>query len=234
MRTVRGKPFAFAVVVAALAAFLGGRAIGAAGESGWAPRVTNPWFPLRPGTTYIYKGMRDGRPSREVFTVTRSTKVIQGVRCTAVFDRLYLRGRLFERTTDWYAQDRRGVVWYFGERTAELDAKGRVTSTEGSWQSGVDGAKAGIYMSARPRVGQSFRQELYPGHADDHFAVVSLNASVSVPYVTSHRALLTKEWTPLEPGVLDHKLYVRGIGTVKEETVKGGSERNVLVAVRRG
>jgi hypothetical protein len=225
-----------AVVVAAIApaaALLGSGPI-AAGQRGFADRVTNPWFPLRPGTTYVYTGMRDGRPSRELFTVLRATKVIQGVRCTAVFDRLYLRGRLFERTTDWYAQDRRGVVWYFGERTAELDAKGRVTSTEGSWQSGVDGAEAGIYMSARPRVGQSFRQELYPGHADDHFAVVSLNASVSVPYVTSHRALLTKEWTPLEPGVLDHKLYVRGIGTVKEETVTGGSERNVLVAVRRG
>ena len=202
-------------------------------ESGWAPRVTNPWFPLRPGTTYVYTGVRDGQPSRDLVTVTRSTKVIQGVRCTAVSDRLYVRGRLFERTTDWYAQDRRGTVWYFGERTAELDANGHVTSTEGSWQSGVDGAKAGIYMPAHPRVGQSFRQELYAGHAEDHFRVLSLNASVNVPYISSRHALLTEEWTPLEPDVLDHKLYVRGIGTVQEQTVKGGSERNVLVAVRR-
>ena len=232
---MRIKPLVLvAMAAAAFAVLVGGGANAVASEAGWAPRVTNPWFPLRPGTTYVYTGMKDGRPSRELFTVTRPTKMIQGVRCTAVSDRLYLRGRLFERTTDWYAQDRQGAVWYFGERTAELDAHGRVTSTEGSWQSGVDGAKAGIYMSAHPRVGQSFRQELYPGHADDHFRVVSLNASVSVPYVTSRHALLTKEWTPLEPGVLDHKLYVRGIGTVKEETVKGGSERNVLVAVRRG
>jgi hypothetical protein len=231
MRSVRIKSLGLVVVAAVV---LVGGANALASDTGWAPRVTNPWFPLRPGTTYVYTGMRDGHPSRELFTVTRSTKVIQGVRCTAVFDRLYLRGRLFERTTDWYAQDRRGAVWYFGERTAELDANGHVTSTEGSWQSGVDGAKAGIYMSAHPSVGQSFRQELYRGHADDHFAVVSLKASVSVPYVTSHHALLTKEWTPLEPGVLDHKLYVRGIGTVKEETVKGGSERNVLMSVRRG
>ncbi len=200
----------------------------------FSDRVTNQWFPLRPGTTYVYRGVKDGQASRELFTVTRSTKTIQGVRCTAVFDRLYLRSRLFERTTDWYAQDRHGAVWYFGERTAELDAHGRVTSTEGSWQSGLHGAKAGIYMSAHPRVGQSFRQELYVGHADDHFRVLSLNASVNVPYVSSRHALLTKEWTPLEPGVIDHKLYVRGIGTVEEETVTGGSERNVLVAVRRG
>ena len=215
-------------------ALAGGGAGAGASETGWAPRVTNAWFPLRPGTTYVYNGVKDGQPSRELFTVTRLTKVIQGVRCTAVSDRLYLRGRLFERTTDWYAQDRRGAVWYFGEQTAELDAQGRVTSTAGTWQSGVDGAKAGIYMPAHPRVGQSARQEFYAGHADDHFRVVSLDASVSVPYISSRHALLTKEWTPLEPGVIDHKLYVRGIGTVKEETVKGGSERNVLVAVRRG
>ena len=212
---------------------LGAGAI-AGGPGGFTARVANPWFPLRPGTTYVYSGVRDGKPSRDLVTVTHSTKVIQGVRCTAVSDRLYLRGRLFERTTDWYAQDRSGAVWYFGEQTAELDAHGRVTSREGSWQSGVDGAKAGIYMPAHPRVGQSARQELYVGHADDHFRVLSLDASVSVPYISSRHALLTKEWTPLEPGVLDHKLYVRGIGTVKEETVKGGSERNVLVAVRRG
>jgi len=225
-----------AAIIAALAAgatSLGGGAF-AAGPGAFAGRVTNPWFPLRPGTTYVYEGVRDGQPSRELFTVTRSTKTIQGVRCTVVYDRLYLRGRLRERTTDCYAQDRRGAVWYFGEQTAELDARGRVTSTEGTWRSGVDGAKAGIYMPAHPRVGQSFRQELYAGHAEDHFRVLSLDASVSVPYISSRHALLTKEWTPLEPGVVDHKLYVRGIGTVKEEPVKGGSERNVLVAVRRG
>ena len=225
-----------AAIVAALAAgatSLGGGAT-AAGDRGFVDRVTNPWFPLRPGTTLTYNGVRDGQPSRELFTVTHLTKVIQGVRCTVVSDRLYLRGRLFERTTDWYAQDRRGAVWYFGEQTAELDAHGRVTSREGTWQSGVDGAKAGVYMPAHPRVGQSLRQELYVGHAEDYFRVLSLNASVTVPYISSRHALLTKEWTPLEPGVLDHKLYVRGIGTVKEETVKGGSERNVLVELRRG
>lgn len=228
----RPMPLKLACACACVLALAGSGAADGAG-GGWAPRVTNPWFPLRPGTTYVYTGVRDGEPSRELLTVTRLTKTIQGVRCTVVNDRLYVRGRLRERTTDWYAQDRRGAVWYFGERTAELDRQGRVTSREGTWQSGVDGAKAGIYMPAHPRVGQSFRQEFYAGHAEDHFRVLSLNASVTVPYVSSRQALLTNEWTPLEPDVLDHKLYVRGIGTVKEETVQGGSERNVLVAVLR-
>ncbi len=196
-------------------------------------RIDNPWFPLRPGTKFGYSGIKDGKAARDVYRVTSATKTINGVRCTAVSDRLFLAGRLAERTTDWYAQDRRGNVWYFGEATAELDRTGRVTSTEGSWQAGRQGAQAGIYMTAQPMVGQSRRQEYYKGHAEDHFAVLSLRASVSVPFVTSKRALLTKEWTPLEPGTLDHKYYVRGIGEVKEVAVKGPTERLELVAVRR-
>ena len=205
----------------------------AASTSKFVDRVDNPWFPLVPGTTFVYRGRKDGEPSRERLTVTSLTKTIQGVRCIALHDRLFLSGRLEERTTDWYAQDRRGNVWYFGEATAELDRAGHVTSTEGSWLAGRNGAKAGIYMTARPTVGQSRLQEYYKGHAEDHFAVVSLRARVSVPYTTSNRALLTKEWTPLEPGTLDHKYYVRGIGNVKEVTVKGPLERSELVSVHR-
>ena len=218
----------FSVIVAALFAQGSGGATG-----GFAPRVDNPWFPLTPGTTFVYRGVKDGKAARDVFKVLRTTKTIQGVRCTSVRDRLYLAGRLEERTTDWYAQDLRGNVWYFGEATAELDRAGHVTSTEGTWQAGRNGARAGIYMPAHPRVGQTGRQEYYKGHAEDHFAVVSVRASVSVPYLSSTRAVLTKEWTPLEPGTLDHKYYVRGVGTVKEVTVKGPLERDVLLSVRR-
>ena len=167
-------------------------------------------------------------------TVTHRTAVIDGAPCVVIENRLYLRGSLGERTTDWYSQDRLGNVWYFGESTAELDKNGHVTSTEGTWQAGRDGARPGIFMPADPTVGQSGRQEFYIGHAEDHFKVISLHANVQVPYVTSKNALLTEEWTPLEPGVIDHKYYVRGIGNVLERTVKGGDERNTLISVRRG
>jgi hypothetical protein len=187
--------------------------------------VRNPWFPLAAGTTFVYTGEKDGERGRDVFRVTNRTKRVDGVSCTEVDDRLYTAGHLAERTKDWYAQDARGNVWYFGESTAELDKSGHVTSREGSWRSGVNGAKAGIFMPAEPRVGQSFRQEYYKGQAEDHVAIVRVDASVIVRYAASAHALLTKEWTPLEPGVLDHKLYVRGIGEVKEETIKGGDER---------
>ncbi len=204
------------------------------GPGGFAGRVSNPWFPLRPGSTYVYRGVKDGLASRDVFTVTAATKVIQGVRCTVVHDRLYLMGHLRERTQDWYAQDKAGNVWYFGEATAELSPSGRIVSTEGSWRSGVDGAQAGVFMPAHPHPGQTGRQEYYKGHAEDHFRVLSLSADVDTPGASSRHALLTREWTPLEPGVVDHKLYVGGIGTVLEQAVRGGDERNALVSRRSG
>ena len=201
--------------------------------SDFSARVDNPWFPLKPGTTYVYTGVRDGQPARDVLTVTHQTAMIDGVPCVVIQDRLYVRGRLHERTTDWYTQDKAGNVWYFGETTAEFDKNGRVTSTSGTWKAGVDGAIPGIYMFANPKVGQSARQEFYKGEAEDHFQVLSLHASVKVPYVKSAQALLTKEWTPLEPSVIDHKLYVRGIGTVLEEAVKGSDERFELISVTK-
>ena len=200
--------------------------------SSFSARVDNQWFPLKPGTRYVYTGIKDGKRSRDLVTVTRQTKKIDGATCIAVQDRLYLRGRLGERTTDWYSQDAPGNVWYFGEKTAELDAHGHVTSTEGTWTAGVDGAKPGIYMPANPRLRQSAQQEFYKGHAEDHFKVIGLFGTVAPPGTTN--TLLTQEWTPLELGVLDHKMYVRGIGAVLEQTEKGGNERNELVSVTRG
>jgi hypothetical protein len=224
------------VLASALLASLAGTATSAAPPSfvpaNFVDRVDNPWFPLKPGTVLVYRGVKDGRPSRDVVTVTSRKRTIAGVRATEVEDRLYERGRLAERTTDWYAQDRQGNVWYLGERTAELDANGRVTSREGSWLAGRDGARAGLFMPGDPKVGYTARQEYYKGHAEDHFRVLALTASVTTPFVSSRHALLTREWTPLEPGTIDHKLYVRGIGTVREQTVKGGKELAVLVSVR--
>jgi hypothetical protein len=195
--------------------------------------VTNPWFPLRPGTVFTYRGVKDGKSAVDVLTVTHLTKTIAGIPATVVHDRLFLNGRLEERTTDWYAQERSGTVWYLGEQTAELNASGKVTSTEGSWLTGVRGARAGIYMPAQPAVGQTGRQEYFKGHAEDQFKVLSLAARVSSPAVSSTHALLTQETTRLEPATLDHKLYVRGIGTVREEAVKGPLERLILVSVKR-
>jgi len=195
-----------------------------AGARTFVRTVDNPWFPLKPGSVWRYRGVKDGKASRDIVRVTGPTKTILGVRTTAVSDRLFLSGKLEERTTDWYAQDSRGNVWYFGENTAELDRHGRVKTREGSWQAGVNGARQGLFMPADPRVGQTGLQEFLKGHAEDHFKVLR----------RTRTTLLTKEWTPLEPGVIDHKHYRRGVGTVLEETVRGGDERNKLVSFKPG
>jgi hypothetical protein len=219
--------------VAWLAGLLGVVLIASAPAT-YSPNVTNPWYPLRAGTVYVYTGTKDGKPTRDVVTVTHRTIVITGAPCVVVQDRLFEAGKLEERTSDYYTQDRAGNVWYFGEDTAELSPAGKVVSTEGTWRAGRNGARPGIYMPARPRVGQTGRQEYYRGQAEDHFRVVSLHSTVRVPYVASRAALETREWTPLEPGTLDQKVYVRGIGVVKEASLRGPVERSVLVSRSTG
>src|SRR3954467_7423243 len=133
----------------------------------------NPWFPLRPGTTTILRGTDEGEHLRERVHVTYRTKLIEGVRTRVVTDVLRRgNGKLAERTTDWYAADDAGNVWYFGEATATYDEKGRLESREGSWQAGLHGARAGMIMSAHPHPTQAFRQEFLRGHAEDQAWIV--------------------------------------------------------------
>jgi hypothetical protein len=199
--------------------------------AGFGPDVTNPWFPLPPGRTLVSTGTKDGRKALDLFAPSHRMRVVGGVRTRVVSDRLYLDGVLAERTSDYYAQDRCGNVWYFGEDTAELDRHGRVVSTEGTWHAGVDGARPGVFMQAHPQLGRRFRQEWYQGHAEDVFKVIDRSATVAVPYGSFRHALRTAEWTALEPDVLDSKLYVRGVGQVAEVSVTGPREVLRLVEV---
>ena len=194
--------------------------------------VDNPYLPFIAGTTFVYEGTRDGKSQRDEVVVTSQKKVILGVPCVVVKDTATHDGALLEQTDDWYAQDREGNVWYFGEDTKEYE-NGKVVSTEGSWQSGVDGAQPGIVMPAHPEVTNSFRQEYYTGHAEDMFWIVSLGESVAVPYGPFSNALLTLEWTRLEPKVIDKKFYASGIGLVLEASASGPNERAGLVSIAK-
>jgi hypothetical protein len=196
----------------------------------FVPVIDNSWLPFKPGSVLRYTGTKDGKRAKDVTTVTSRTEVVNGVTCVVVDDKLWLNGKLEETTLDYYVQDTAGNVWYFGEDTQELDANGNITSTEGSWRAGVDGVVPGIFMEANPVVGHAFSQEYLQGSAEDHFEVLSLTESVTVPAGSYTNVLLTKEWTPLEPDVLDHKFYVRGIGEVREVAVKGPKEELTLVS----
>lgn len=195
-------------------------------------RVTNDYFPLTPGATLVYEGTKAGKMQRDTFVVTRKTRTILGVVCTVVRDTVTLNGRPVERTFDWYAQDKAGNVWYFGEDSRDF-VGGRWRRSDGSWEAGVDGAKPGIVMQARLRPGRPYRQEYYPGYAEDMARVLGMTASVAVPYGVFERVLVTREWTPLEPGTVERKYYARGLGEIKSVIIKGGSEEMELVAVPR-
>ena len=199
----------------------------------FSPNVTNTWFPLIPGHANVYRGSKDDTPALNVFTVTHRTKVVGGVRTRVVEDRLYLNNVLHERTSDYYAQDRCGNVWYFGEDTATLAPDGTVISRDGTFHAGVDGAQAGVFMQARPQLDRRFRQEWYKGHSEDTFKIIDRSATVTVIAGTFAHALRAEETTALEPDVVDNKYYVKGIGEVSEVAVKGGTEKLELIEVIR-
>jgi hypothetical protein len=194
-------------------------------------KIDNKYFPLKPGTTFVYKGKFHGVPERDEMAVTHDTKRVMGVRCVVASDRVTESGELIEQTYDWYAQDEKGNVWYFGEHVTEYK-NGKVTGHEGSWESGVDGAKPGIAIQAHPKVGDTYRQEYSKGVAEDRAKVLSLNKSATVPYGSFDHVLMTEEWTPLEPNVVERQYYVAGVGDIIESTVKGPPERIELVAVK--
>ena len=190
--------------------------------------VDNPFFPMVAGATFVF----DGDEHVEV-TVLTETKSILGVAATVVRDQVFVDGELAEDTLDWYAQDRQGNVWYFGEQTAEYE-NGKVTSTAGSWEAGVDGAQPGIVMLADPEAGDRYRQEFYAGEAEDLAEVTAVTGSVKTPAGSwsGSDVLVTEEWTLLEPDVRERKTYVRGVGVVEIRTIKGGKELTTLTEAK--
>jgi hypothetical protein len=173
-------------------------------------------------------GIKDGATQTDTVVVTHRTRTIDGVRATSITDVAMHGPNVLERTTDWYVQDNTGNVWYFGEATKAYLPNGTV-DTPGSWLAGVHGARPGIVMTPHPAVGDAHRQEYWPGHAEDQYWLVDVAQTVTVPFVTSHHAALTLEWSRLEPTVIDQKYYVHGIGVVKELTAKGPTEYANLV-----
>jgi hypothetical protein len=187
--------------------------------------IDNPYLPLRPGARWVYRETdAKGAVQRVVVKVTHRTRLIaNGVTARVVRDTVTEKGRLVEDTYDWYAQDRRGNVWYLGEDTKEYQ-DGKVVSTEGSWEAGVDGARPGIAMPAHPRSGMQYRQEFLKGEAEDRARVLGRFGDT----------LLTKDWNPLERGAVEYKLYTRGVGLVLALGVSSGSREELMGFTRGG
>ncbi len=192
--------------------------------------IDNPWMPFAVGAKWVYRETdQEGAEQKVEVTVLDETRAIMGIEARVVHDVVTEDGQLVEDTFDWYAQDADGNVWYFGEDTKEFE-DGKVATTAGSWEAGVDGAQPGILVPADPEDGMTYRQEYYAGEAEDMAEVLSLDEKVEVPFGSYDGVLMTKEWTPLEPDILEHKFYANGVGVVLALAISGGSDREELVS----
>jgi hypothetical protein len=191
--------------------------------------VTNSFMPLLPGTKFIYHEQTNERTEINEVTVTTDSLRIIGVKCVVVTDVLTNeKGEIQESTIDWYAQDKDGNVWYFGEDTKEYE-NGKMLSTAGTWKAGVNGAQPGIVMPGKPLFGIPYRQEYLFNEAEDMGKIVSNSETVTVPYGTFNNCIMTEEWSPLEPGVIEQKYYASGTGNIKTIMIKGGNEVTELL-----
>jgi hypothetical protein len=194
-------------------------------------KIDNKYYSLNPGTIMTYKGTdEEGNSMLDIITVTNDTKEIQGIPTRVVNDTVFVEGKLEETTNDWYAQDDKGNVWYMGEDTTDFTNK--KNPHEGSWESGVKGAKAGLIMLAEPKVGVTYDQEVAKDVAEDKATVLSFNNNVTVPYGFFSNVLKTKEFSALEPDVIEEKYYTANVGDIKEQTLKGSKEGIALVKIK--
>ncbi len=195
-------------------------------------RVDNRYSPFLPGTKWVYASRTPKGEERIVVEVLNRTKMIAGIRATVVNDVVRRDGELIEATFDWYAQDRRGNVWYLGENTKEY-RHGAVVSTEGSWEAGVDGASAGVMMFAHPNVGQPYRQEYYAGHAEDQAKVLTLSTQAATPAGEFVHVRMTEDTTALDANAVEMKFYAPGVGVVQELDLSPEFARTELLYVHR-
>jgi hypothetical protein len=193
--------------------------------------IDNPYFPLQPGTTFIYEGQMPDGFEHDEFAVTHNTRVILGVTCVEVHDSVFTDGALTEDTFDWFAQDRDGNVWYFGENTHELE-DGLITTIAGTFVAGVNGDKPGIIMKAHPAVGDFYRQEFSLNNAEDFAQTLSVNEVVTVHGRTFNHCLKSEETTPLEPDLLEDKFYAPGVGNIKTLDVHTGAASELVRIIR--
>jgi hypothetical protein len=195
--------------------------------------ITNSYMPLIPGIKFTYQVVTDEGNEVDEIIVTVDTKTIMGVKCIVVSDiSRNTNGDTLESTKDWYAQDLEGNVWYFGEDTKEYE-NGVISSTEGSWMAGENKAQPGIVMFAKPILGIPYRQEYLFNEAEDMGKVISMSENVTVPYGIFSDCMMTEEWSPLEPDVIEHKYYAYGIGNIKSVMIEGGNEISELTSVSK-
>jgi hypothetical protein len=242
------RPIAVAIAVLALTACGGGGSKSKSSSASSLPQGTkpvkldpadfttnidNPYWPMRPGSHWVYREVENGETQRVDVTVTNQSKTLAGIEARVVHDRVSRYGETLEDTYDWYAQDSAGNLWYLGEDTAEYE-NGKLKTKEGTWAAGVDGAEPGVVVPAHPKQGMTYREEYYAGHAEDGAEVLGVTSQVQVPFGRFQNAMLTRNFSTIEPTVEEMKLYAKGVGPVMELLISGGAGRTELLSYTKG
>ena len=187
----------------------------------------NPWLPLVPGNQWIY----EAEDEVITVTVTEDTREILGIESIVVHDVVMADGELIEDTDDWYAQDLDGNVWYMGEIARNYE-DGRLADLDGSWEAGVNGAKAGILFRGNPVVGETLRQEFLLGEAEDIGETLSVTANETsgedAGVACQENCLQVLEYTPVEPDVAEEKFYYPGIGKILSIDLEEGIREELI------
>lgn len=184
--------------------------------------IDNEWWPLKPGTQLTFEGsaFEEGEKIRRrvVFTVTDLTKEIAGVRALVGWDRDYNNGELTESELIFLAQDKQGNVWHLGEYVEHYEEEGHFAGGR-LWLVGyLDGAKAGIQMTASPKMGEPEYSQGFAPHPwdwDDHARVYKTGQETCVRTGCYSDVLIIEEFEPAIPGISQLKYYARGVGSVR-------------------
>jgi hypothetical protein len=200
--------------------------------STFSANITNPYWPMKPGTRWIYRNVEEGNPPQDIsIVVTTTTKTLaNGITARVVRDTARSKGQIVEDTLDWYAQDADGNVWYMGEQTAEFE-KGKIVSRAGSWEAGKDGALPGIMIPAQPQVGEKYRQEYKKGEAEDNGEILATNNLVEVKAGRYNKTLVTMDTSSVETQAVEYKFYAPGVGPLLALDVSGGAAREELIKI---
>jgi hypothetical protein len=197
--------------------------------------IDNPWFPLKPGTQFVYEGSAiadDQRIHRRVvFTVTDLTKMVNGVRTLVAWDRDYNDGRLVEPELVFFAQDDDGNVWSLGQYPEEYE-DGELVATP-AWIAGLEGAKAGLAMRVEPRLGTSDYSQGWGPKVEyaDRAQVHKIGQETCVTLGCYQNVLVTDEWDAADPAARQRKYYARGVGNIRVSWAGRDEEQEVLSLV---
>ena len=202
-------------------------------EDDFVRGVDNRYLPWIPGSTWTYEKRTDEGLEVIVITVLDETIVIDEVECVVVRDTVTLDGELVEDTRDYYAQDREGDVWYFGEISINYE-DGEIADLDGSWEAGEEFAKPGIVMFDEPEIGTTYRQEFLIDEAEDAATILADGLVITVRAGTFTDCLQTEDFTPLEPEALEYKFYAPGVGLVLETDPRSGEMLELVSFVAGG